>query len=56
LPGHSRTSAAQQHRTLLGVGQLAGQNLGEAISERVMLKAGGRAILSPSDRPASVKL
>jgi hypothetical protein len=41
LPGHSRTFAAQQYRTLLGVGQLAGQNLGEAISERLMLEAGG---------------
>jgi hypothetical protein len=45
LPGRSRTTAAQPHRTLLGVGQLAGQNLREAISERVMLEAGGRAIV-----------
>jgi hypothetical protein len=39
LPGRSRTTAAQQHRRLLGGDQLAGQNLGEAISERVMLEA-----------------
>jgi hypothetical protein len=44
LPGRSLTTAARPHRTLLGVGQLGGQNLRKAISERVMLEVGGRAI------------